>query len=175
MRLSRTLLLCAILGLSACAGEEAVKPEAGAAAESAKGAETRGIDQKAPEGVTGAEAGKATAEEAAPSADRLVHFAFDSATIDDAARAVIEANAKYLKSNPRLKVTLEGHTDERGTREYNLALGERRAKSVERVLKVLGIAADRISTVSYGEEKPIASGSNESAWGQNRRVQFVIK
>lgn len=168
MKYSRVLLLCVTLGLVACAGEEAVKPEE--AAPPAPAAETGALDQKAPE--TPVIEQKPVAE---PAAVRVVHFAFDSAAIDDANRAVIEANAKHLSDNSRVRVTLQGHTDERGTREYNLALGERRAQSVERMLRVLGVAANRISTVSYGEEKPVAMGQNEAAWAQNRRVEFVYK
>ncbi len=104
---------------------------------------------------------------------RRIYFDFDSSSIDDESRAVIEAHAAYLADNSEVKVHLEGHTDERGTREYNLALGERRAQSVERMLRVLGIAADRITTVSYGEEKPVAPEHNESAWRLNRRAEIV--
>jgi len=103
---------------------------------------------------------------------RRVHFAFDSSTIDDEARAIIEAHASHLVANPQLKLTLEGNCDERGTREYNLALGERRAQAVERMMKVLGVAGSRIKTVSYGEEKPLCQEHNESCWRQNRRAEI---
>jgi peptidoglycan-associated lipoprotein len=103
---------------------------------------------------------------------RRVHFAFDSSTIDDEARAIIEAHASHLVANSQLKVTLEGNCDERGTREYNLALGERRAQAVERMMKVLGVAVSRIKTVSYGEEKPLCQEHDESCWRQNRRAEI---
>ena len=106
---------------------------------------------------------------------KRVLFAFDSSAVDADNRAIIEANAAFLSANPQVKVTLEGHCDEQGTREYYLALGERRAQAVERVMRVLGVAGNRISTVSYGEEKPIAMGHDESAWRQNRRVEIVYK
>jgi peptidoglycan-associated lipoprotein len=104
---------------------------------------------------------------------RRVYFAFDSSTIDAESRAVIEAHAKYLAANKGIKVVFEGHCDERGTREYNLALGERRGKAVEKVAKLLGVGGDRIKVVSYGEEKPIAQGHDEAAWAQNRRVEII--
>ena len=103
---------------------------------------------------------------------RRVHFAFDSSSIDDEARAIIEAHAAHLVANSQLKLTLEGNGDERGTREYNLALGERRAQSVEKMMKVLGVAGNRIKQVSYGEEKPLCQEHNESCWRQNRRAEI---
>ncbi|MEK6551523.1 MAG: peptidoglycan-associated lipoprotein Pal [Pseudomonadota bacterium] len=106
-------------------------------------------------------------------AKKRVHFAFDSSTIDEESRAIIEAHAAHLNANPQLKVKLEGHCDERGTREYNLALGERRAKTVERLLRVMGVAANRITTNTYGEEKPLDPEHNESAWRLNRRVELI--
>ena len=102
---------------------------------------------------------------------RRVYFAFDSSAIDDEGRAIIEAHAAQL-ANSQTKVTLEGNGDERGTREYNLALGERRAQSVERMMKVLGVAGNRIKVVSYGEEKGLCQEHNESCWRQNRRVEI---
>lgn len=108
-------------------------------------------------------------------AKRRVYFAFDSSQLDDENRKIVEAHARHLASNGSLRVHLEGHGDERGTREYNIALGERRAQSVERVLRVLGVAQNRVTTVSFGEEKPIANGHDESAWSQNRRVEIVYR
>jgi len=104
-----------------------------------------------------------------------VHFEFDSAALDDENRRIVEAHARYLVANPNLRVTLEGHCDERGTREYNLALGERRAQSVARVMRVLGVASNRLTLRSYGEEKPLDPGHNESAWALNRRVEIVYQ
>ena len=108
-------------------------------------------------------------------AQTRVYFAFDSSAIDDEARAVIEAHAAYLAPHPQIKLTLEGHGDERGTREYNLALGERRAQTVEKLLRVLGVAGNRITTVSFGEEKPVDADHNESAWRKNRRAEILYK
>ncbi|MDY6321688.1 MAG: peptidoglycan-associated lipoprotein Pal [Succinivibrio sp.] len=99
-----------------------------------------------------------------------VYFNYDSDTIQDQYVGVLQANAKYLRSNPDARVVVEGHTDERGTPEYNIALGERRARSVARYLQNLGVDLNQISVVSYGEEKPVNPGHDESAWSQNRRA-----
>jgi peptidoglycan-associated lipoprotein len=108
-------------------------------------------------------------------AKRRVHFEFDSSALDEENRRIVEAHARYLVANPTLRVTLEGHADERGTREYNLALGERRAQAVERVMRILGVSAGRLTTTSYGEEKPLAPEHNESAWALNRRVEIIYQ
>lgn len=108
-------------------------------------------------------------------AKRRVHFAFDSSAIDEEARAIIEAHAAHLRANPGIQLMLEGHCDERGTREYNLGLGERRAQSVERLLRVLGVDGSRIATVSYGEERPMCTERNESCWRLNRRVEIIYR
>jgi len=103
-----------------------------------------------------------------------VFFALDSADLDDEGRAAASANADVLKKYPTWVVTIEGHCDERGTAEYNLALGERRATVVKTYLTSLGIAPDRVRTVSYGKEFPFNPGHTEDAWAQNRRGHFVI-
>jgi peptidoglycan-associated lipoprotein len=104
---------------------------------------------------------------------RVVYFDFDSSTIREDSRAIIEAHARYLASKPGMSVVLEGHADERGTREYNVALGERRANSVRQLMVLNGVASGQTQTVSYGEERPVATGHNESAWNLNRRVEIV--
>ncbi len=101
-----------------------------------------------------------------------VYFAFDSYAISDAARQDIEYNAEMLRSNPDVKVQIEGHCDERGTAEYNLALGNTRARAVRDALLSAGVSGDRLSTMSYGEELPINQGHDESAWALNRRAHF---
>ena len=99
-----------------------------------------------------------------------VYFNYDSDQIQDQYISVMHANAKYLRNNPDARVIIEGHTDERGTPEYNIALGERRARSVARYMQNLGVDINQMSVVSYGEEKPVDPGHNESAWSQNRRA-----
>ena len=103
---------------------------------------------------------------------KVVYFAFDSSVIESASQPIIEAHAQYLSSNPGATMALEGHADERGTREYNIALGERRANSVQRLMLLLGASQNQVSTISYGEERPVDSGHNEAAWSANRRVEF---
>jgi peptidoglycan-associated lipoprotein len=103
-----------------------------------------------------------------------VFFEYDSSQIDDQGLKVLDANAALLKTNPRWTVTIEGHCDERGTAEYNLALGERRAVAARTYLVSLGIQADRLRTVSYGEEFPFDPGHDEAAYSRNRRAHFVI-
>jgi peptidoglycan-associated lipoprotein len=104
---------------------------------------------------------------------RLVYFDFDSSEIRPDARPVIEANARYLAANPAITTTLEGHTDERGTREYNIGLGERRAEAVRRAMSVYGVAAGQMRTISYGEERPADPGHTEESYAKNRRVEIV--
>jgi peptidoglycan-associated lipoprotein len=101
-------------------------------------------------------------------------FGVDSAELDDGGRAVVAANAATLEMYPTWTITVEGHCDERGTAEYNLALGERRAVAVKMYLVSLGIAADRVLTVSYGKEFPFDAGHDDQGWAQNRRGHFVI-
>jgi peptidoglycan-associated lipoprotein len=103
------------------------------------------------------------------------YFDFDTAEIKPASREALVAHARYLQLNPDQQVRLEGSADERGTKEYNLALGERRADAVKRFLVINGADRDQIETVSYGEEKPAVMGSDEGVWAQNRRVELIFK
>ena len=160
------VMLCAVV-MVGCASTAKKEP---VPVEDLSGADTRGATDKA-----GAEAQALAARRAELLARTRVHFAFDSSTIDDEARAIIEAHASYLTANPQIRLTLEGHCDERGTREYNLALGERRAQAVEKLMRALGVGSNRVTTVSYGEEKPLDAEHNESAWRQNRRVEIQYK
>jgi peptidoglycan-associated lipoprotein len=102
-----------------------------------------------------------------------IYFAFDQSTLTDEGKATAEAIAKLLQEAPEVSVRIEGHADEQGTNEYNLALGERRAQAVQQYLVSYGVDAARISVLSYGEEKPAADGKDESAWSLNRRAEFV--
>ena len=101
-------------------------------------------------------------------------FGLDSADLDDAGRAIVASNVEIMKKYPAWVVTIEGHCDERGTAEYNLALGERRAVAVKTYMVALGVSADRLRTVSYGKEFPFDMGHTETAWSKNRRAHFVI-
>jgi peptidoglycan-associated lipoprotein len=106
-------------------------------------------------------------------AQHTVYFDFDSSEIKPEGEAVIAAWARYLTANPTAKARLEGNTDERGTREYNIALGERRGQSVARALQAAGVSPSQLSVTSYGEERPVALGHDEASWSQNRRVELV--
>lgn len=106
-------------------------------------------------------------------ATRLVFFALNSDEISDEFSNILIAHGKYLASNPDVKLRLEGHTDERGTREYNLALSERRAQAVRRFLMLYGARAESVSVYGFGEELPLALGSNDTAWSENRRAELV--
>jgi peptidoglycan-associated lipoprotein len=171
-RMMVVLLLVAACALSACASKPskpATSGEAGmAGAGGAEGA-----------GAANANAGNASGDEeiAGPQAGllakRTVYFDFDSSEIKGEGTDIVAAHAKYLAANPTARVRLEGHTDERGSREYNIGLGERRAQSVRRALLLQGAADAQISTVSYGEERPAVAGHDEAAWAKNRRVEFV--
>jgi peptidoglycan-associated lipoprotein len=103
----------------------------------------------------------------------VVYFDFDSSEIRSQDDAIVAAHAAYLVKYPTARVRLEGHTDERGSREYNIGLGERRAQTVRKALMLQGVADGQITTVSYGEERPVAEGSDDAAWAQNRRVELV--
>lgn len=104
---------------------------------------------------------------------QTIYFAFDNSTIASEYEKVLAAHAAYLSQNPSVKVIVEGHADERGTPEYNIALGERRAKAVAKYLQALGVQADQISIVSYGEEKPLLLGQTAEAYAKNRRAVLV--
>ena len=157
-----SLLAVAALALTACGGAETTKT----------GIEDKSVGA-AGTGTDAGVSGKSLDSKSDLLAKRRVYFAFDSSAVDSENRAIVEAHAAYLAANKGIKVVLEGHTDERGTREYNLALGERRAQAVERMVKALGVSADRIKNVSYGEEKALAMDHTEAAWALNRRVEII--
>ena len=103
-----------------------------------------------------------------------VHFAVDQYDIDPEARAILDGQATWLTRYPQARITIEGHCDERGTREYNLALGDRRANAAKNYLAAKGIDPARMTTISYGKERPLALGSDEASWAQNRRAVTVV-
>jgi peptidoglycan-associated lipoprotein len=103
-----------------------------------------------------------------------IHFDFDKYDVRPADEAVLKENAAFLKNNPKMKIQIEGHCDERGTVEYNLALGERRANNTKKYLVFLGIPSDRISAISFGKERPLDKGHHEEAWARNRRAHIVV-
>lgn len=133
------------------------------------GAESRGFESgPGYEGYPGGELD----DPKSPLSKRVIYFMYDSAEISPEYLPIIDAHARYLSSHPEIQVTLEGHADERGSREYNIALGEQRANSVFRKLGIQGVGEGQVSIVSYGEEKPAVSGHDEASWQQNRRVEI---
>ncbi|MFO1311002.1 MAG: peptidoglycan-associated lipoprotein Pal [Burkholderiales bacterium] len=146
-----------------------------AAAAGTSGATTSGTQAG---GVTGSTTGSSAG--ANPLKDpnnilskRSVYFEFDSFTVSDQYKPIVEAHAKYLQANKNARVSLQGHADERGSREYNIALGQKRADAVKRMMTVMGVQETIVETVSFGEEKPRNPGHDEAAWAENRRVDII--
>ena len=165
-----------IAALAGCKSTDTQTPapvEDRAAAEAAKDStSTRGAGAT---GVTGTAGAMQPHRDPANmlSQKRSVYFDYDQFTIKDEYRATVEGHAKYLQSNRTLRLTLQGHTDERGTREYNIALGQKRADAVKKLRVLLGAGEVQIETVSFGKEKPRREGHDEQSWAENRRVDIV--
>ncbi len=171
--------VAALVLLSACA--ETPKEDANASASGGAQAQQPAASSQKP--VASSEASSAVqAPKVVPGSQEdlvlnvgdRVFFDFDSYDLKPEARATLERQAAWLKANPGVKVVIEGHCDERGTREYNLALGERRANAAREYLISLGVDPNRMTTISYGKERPVAFGHNEAAWAQNRRAVMVV-
>jgi peptidoglycan-associated lipoprotein len=164
-----TLALLLVLPLAGACKKKGPRP-----GEQGAGGAGAGLGE---EGIGGGSSLERTKRGLGPEEDGIlgdVHFGFDSYEVDSSARDVIARNVDWLRRNPRAKVELEGHTDSRGTIEYNLALGAKRAKAVKDQLVGQGIAAERISTISYGKELPLCHEEDEACWARNRRVHSVI-
>jgi len=163
--ISTAVLVASLALLAGCPSTKKVAPEAPPAPTT----DTSGVDNAA--------ATVDNTDAQGPSGEllskRIVYFDFDSSAIRADSQSVVAAHAKYLAANPQQKVRLEGHADERGSREYNIGLGERRGQAVRRALLLQGVAELQLSTVSYGEERPAAAGSDEQAYALNRRVEIV--
>lgn len=162
-----TLLFTAAF-LVACSGNSAKEDEAAAAAAAAAQSAARAAEEAA---ASQASSEIQALQDAVSAAGNVFYFEYDSSTLRADASAALDAHIALLATNDR-SVRLDGHTDERGTREYNMALGERRANAVRDYMVVNGIASYRIESVSYGEERPVGYGSGESNWSQNRRVEL---
>jgi len=129
-----------------------------------------------PDTTSGTSTGNKPPVESVPSSKFMaIYFDFDKYNLRDDAKADLKKNIDVMKQDQNLKITVEGHCDERGTVEYNLALGERRAKSARDYMVNMGVKANRVSTISYGKERPVAFGHDEDAWSKNRRDEFVEK
>jgi peptidoglycan-associated lipoprotein len=175
MRVAQLMLIVAgALVLAGCPKKPTTIPEAQtpeSVGTSTEGAASSGVDSSAQ--YSSAQSGDAAALAEAQRAGSIVYFDFDRAEIKPEYVAIVTAHAKYLNGNSSRKVRLEGHSDERGSREYNIGLGERRAQSVRRALMLQGVNESQITTVSYGEERPAVQGSDEAAYAKNRRVELV--
>jgi peptidoglycan-associated lipoprotein len=181
------LTLSVLVALSACGGKKrppvlATTPGGGPAAPAEtteraaaqpleEGPDVRAIEGEGAEG-TDISGGAFGAGEGGPLAD--IHFDLDSAALGDEARATLERHALWLQGRRDVKVSVEGHCDERGTVDYNLALGEQRARATRDYLVSLGVAAERLRIVSYGKERPLDTGNDEAAWARNRRAHFAV-
>ena len=165
-----------LMALAGCSSTDTQSPapveEHPPTATTAPGATTSGAPSTGVSGTAGAMAPHKNPNNILAK-ERSVYFDYDEYAIKDQYRPMIEAHAKYLQANPSLKVTLQGNTDERGTREYNIALGQRRADAVKQLMVLLGANAVQIETVSFGKEKPRREGHDEAAWAENRRVDIV--
>jgi len=139
------------------------------------GASTAGTSQSTVGGTSTAAgaAGNPLRDPGSPLSRRSVYFEFDSFAVKDEFRPLVEAHARYLQGNRNARMTVQGNADERGSREYNIALGQKRAEAVKRMMQVLGVQDGQVETVSFGKEKPKAVGHDESAWAQNRRDDLV--
>ncbi len=165
------LLVVVACALTACASKPSKSAAAGEGTAANAGAEGAGAANSNANGSSGED--EVAGPQAGLLAKRTVYFDFDSSEIKGEGTDIVAAHAKYLAANPGTRVRLEGHTDERGSREYNIGLGERRAQSVRRALLLQGAADAQISTVSYGEERPAVAGHDEAAWAKNRRVEIL--
>ena len=177
-RVTRLAGVAALTALLAACGssvklDEAPVSERSAAAAGADGsAAAGGVGQR---GISGVQADGFKPGQGPASVGRVVYFDFDSFAVRPEFSSLIEGHAKFLGGNSQRRVNLEGHTDERGGREYNLALGQKRAEAVRRALAVSGVSDGQMEAVSYGEEKPAVQGSGEEAWAKNRRVELTYR
>lgn len=174
-RIFTALLMAALLALAGCASkttptqdsETVINPPATATTDVSQKPQPLGVESQP------VQSGPVADLQTVAGLQR-VHFAYNQFTLDDQARATLEQNAAYLRKNPGLKVVIEGHCDERGSDEFNLALGERRAVAARNYLVSLGIAAESLSIISYGEEQPLVAAAKEDAWAKNRRAEFKV-
>jgi len=155
-----------MLTMSSCAKKQIGTGEAAPAAGAPSAA--------APAGAAPSTTGVDMAQDARAFEAEGIYFDFDKSEIKAEAKAILEKKAAWLRANSSYKVRIEGNCDERGTNEYNLALGDRRAKAAQKYLNALGISMDRMSTISFGEEKPVCKEKNEKCWSKNRRDDFKL-
>lgn len=176
MKLVRLGLVVATAAMFGCATDSNQSNTSGANAQpAARTASSAPAPAPAPQSARDITIGSGSGSMRGAPMIHSVYYAYDQSDITPESRKVIEANAEYLRQNPKVKVVVEGNADERGSAEYNVALGQRRADSVSKIMTLLGINSDRIESVSLGKEKPKVIGHDESAWSQNRRSDIVFK
>ena len=173
LKLGSFIVLAMLVGIAGCSSKGDLK-------DGDATIEDRGTDASGGAVASGASGGMdysvaALNDPNSPLSRRVIYFEYDSAEISDADQELLVMHAGFLVANPGQHLTLEGNTDERGSREYNIALGDRRALSVQRILELNGASAEQVTIVSYGEEKPLDMGQNEEAWAKNRRAAFVLE
>jgi peptidoglycan-associated lipoprotein len=167
MKIWKLLIPFCAMSVVGCASQSGTESDGSAAG--SDGASTSGAGSDGGGSATSLDSDR----EAGLMDNTLIFFAFDSADLDAASSELAKRHGAYLAENPGVKARLEGHADERGSREYNLGLGERRAASVQSVLLVQGASSSQLSTISFGEERPANTGTGETAWSKNRRVEIV--
>ncbi len=180
IHLALLLIIPGLLFTASCA-KKTVKSDSSAAAVEEK--QAAGADAQAKEQQAAAEAAQMAEETAQRDAMMLknmfesesIYFEFDSAALSPVSQGILSGKADFLRDNPGAQVIIEGHCDERGTPEYNLALGDRRAESAKNFLVNIGVDSSRFTTVSYGEENPVDTGHDEEAWAKNRRAKFLVE
>ncbi len=171
-RIPLIMLTAAALAFAGCAKKELVNADAHHRGSSGHGASQQGPSTS---GVHGQGMGGSGMDESARPSTNAIYFPFDSAAIDAAGLAVLDRHAAWLRAHPGIAITIEGNCDQRGSREYNLALGQQRADAVRAHLIAQGVNGKRIDTVSFGEERPACTGSGEACWAQNRRADIVVR
>ena len=172
---ARWIILAAVLVLlAACSGRQTPARSASRPGAGALGAAGAGAGLGVSGGISRSELGPGSQQDLAATAGDRVFFDYDRSDLSPEGRLTLERQAQWLKRYPNVTVTIEGHTDERGTREYNISLGQRRAETVKNVLIALGIPASRLSTISYGKERPEVPHSDEKSFAQNRRAVTVV-
>ncbi len=168
------LVVVGLAALAGCAGNKAVKPH-GASATASRGTSTQASGAGQNGSMQGTGMAGANSGSSLNSFSHMVHFRTNSATISGVNRKIVKKNASYLEAHPNVHVRLEGNTDERGTAQYNMALGWRRADAVKHMLEVLGVSGSQLATISFGKSRPLAMGHDRAAWAKNRRVYFNYK
>ena len=172
----KLLVVLGAMVVAGCTGQSGIATGDGTDAMGGSGADGSGV-QTWPDdgGASGSAIPIGNDDAAVVMNERVIYFAFDSADVDEASIEIIKQHGRYLAENPGETVRLEGHADERGSREYNIGLGERRAVSVKSILLVHGAAESQLIPVSFGEERPADLGGDEAAWQLNRRVELVYE